>query len=141
MVTTETSGSLRSYAKHRSVSPAAVSKAVKAGRLRDSVRSVNGKLVIDFSVADQEWPANRSRLQVEHQKPDTPRTKIPVVEPWQIGVFTTHGLAVFGVTDHESLEYVTPMTAATARLLADKLLKVAAALDAGQSVYDMKLTG
>ena len=51
--------SLRDYAKLRGVSVEAVSKAIKAGRLKKSVTYVNGKPKIsDPSIADKEWQAN-----------------------------------------------------------------------------------
>lgn len=51
---------LTAYAKRRGVSPMAVSKAVKAGRLRASVgRDGAGRPTIaDPAVADREWAAN-----------------------------------------------------------------------------------
>ncbi len=45
--------SYREYAKHRGVSPEAVSKAVKTGRI-----SASSKGKIDPAIADQEWEAN-----------------------------------------------------------------------------------
>jgi phage terminase Nu1 subunit (DNA packaging protein) len=51
--------SLRAYARHRRCSPEAVSKAVKAGRLRESVTQVNGRPAIaSTDLADEEWERN-----------------------------------------------------------------------------------
>lgn len=51
--------SLRAYAKRRSVSAEAVSKAVADGRLRDSVVRVAGApKIADPELADREWEAN-----------------------------------------------------------------------------------
>lgn len=52
--------SLRAYAKHRGVTPMAVSIAIKAGRLVKCVtRVANGDPKInDAALADQEWDAN-----------------------------------------------------------------------------------
>lgn len=51
--------SLREYARLRGVSAEAVSKAVTAGRLRESVVQVGGKPKIgDVELADREWGAN-----------------------------------------------------------------------------------
>lgn len=50
--------SLRAYARHRGVSPEAVSKAVQVGRLRASVTRVRGAPKIrDAELADREWAA------------------------------------------------------------------------------------
>lgn len=51
--------SLRAYAKRRGVSAEAVSKAITAGRLKESVVRVGGAPKIsDPDLADQEWGAN-----------------------------------------------------------------------------------
>lgn len=57
------SGSLASYARRRGVSTAAVSKAVKRGRLRKSVshRPTGEPFVADFEMADREWVENASK--------------------------------------------------------------------------------
>lgn len=49
--------SMRQYAKHRGVSPEAVSKAVQKGRI-STVTTEDGKRLIDPEKADQEWAAN-----------------------------------------------------------------------------------
>lgn len=50
--------SLRAYARRRGVSPEAVSKAVAAGRLRESIVRVRGAPKIrDAELADREWAA------------------------------------------------------------------------------------
>lgn len=48
--------SFRQYAKHRGVSPEAVSKAVESGRI--STVNQDGKRLIDPARADEEWAAN-----------------------------------------------------------------------------------
>lgn len=49
---------VRAYARQRGVSPEAVSKAIKAGRLAESVTyDAKGNPKIDPTVADQEWGA------------------------------------------------------------------------------------
>lgn len=51
--------SLRAYARHRGVSPEAVSKAVKGGRIKEAVVFVRGAPKIsDVEIADREWEAN-----------------------------------------------------------------------------------
>jgi hypothetical protein len=51
--------SLRAYAERRNVSVQAVSKAVAAGRLRESVVQVDGQpKIADPEIADREWEAN-----------------------------------------------------------------------------------
>lgn len=51
--------SLRAYARHRGVSPEAVSKAVKEDRLVESVVMVDGKpKIFDLELADLEWKSN-----------------------------------------------------------------------------------
>jgi len=58
------SGSQADYARHRSgkglpgSSRMSVSNAVKNGRIKESVSVVDGKQVIDFALADQEWERN-----------------------------------------------------------------------------------
>lgn len=72
--------SLRAYAKRRGVSAEAVSKAITAGRLRDSVMMVDGAPKIgDVELADREWEANtRPRI-------DQPRPALaPAEEPTEI---------------------------------------------------------
>lgn len=56
--------SLSAYARHRKVTPAAVTKAINTGRLKDSVVLVEGRRKIgDFSLADAEWAAqSRPRI-------------------------------------------------------------------------------
>lgn len=49
--------SFRGYAKHRGVSPEAVSKAVESGRIT-TVTDENGKRLIDPEKADLEWARN-----------------------------------------------------------------------------------
>jgi hypothetical protein len=51
--------SLRAYAKLRGVSVEAVSKAIKAGRLRECVKFVDGvPKIADCELANREWDAN-----------------------------------------------------------------------------------
>lgn len=51
--------SLRAYARRRGVSAPAVSKAIKTGRLRESVTHAGGKVAIaDPELADLEWEMN-----------------------------------------------------------------------------------
>ena len=49
------------YAKHRGVSPAAVTKAVKAGRVTPERDSRSSRLVIDSEKADLEWESNTDK--------------------------------------------------------------------------------
>ena len=75
--------SLRDYAKHRGVSAAAVSKAVKNGRLQNSVlRDKLGQPKIsDPAAADAEWERNtRPDLELP-PSPPPPKTKKPAQEP------------------------------------------------------------
>lgn len=48
------------YARHRGCSPAAVSKAIESGRLKHSLREVNGGkvVIVSAAMADLEWDAN-----------------------------------------------------------------------------------
>lgn len=48
-------GSAGAYAKYRAVSRATVSKAIKVGRLSESVGKVGNRYLIDFELADKEW--------------------------------------------------------------------------------------
>lgn len=52
--------SFRQYAKHRGVSPEAVSKAVESGRI--STINQDGKRLIDPERADAEWAANTQSM-------------------------------------------------------------------------------
>lgn len=63
--------SMRGYAKRRGVSVEAVSKAVAAGRLRESIVSVGGvPKIADVELADREWEANtRQRVDGPRQPP------------------------------------------------------------------------
>jgi len=54
--------SMRQYAAHRGVSPEAVSKAVKRGRI--STQVVNGKRLIDPRIADSEWARTKDESKV-----------------------------------------------------------------------------
>lgn len=58
--------SMRAYARYRGVSPEAVSKAVKLGRI-STVLDERGKRVIDPAVADTEWLENSA-----HHKRQSP---------------------------------------------------------------------
>lgn len=61
--------SLRSYAKRRGVSVEAVSKAITAGRLRESVVTVDGKpKIANAELADREWEAN-TRPRIDQRTP------------------------------------------------------------------------
>lgn len=63
--------SLRTYAKRRGVSAESVSKAITAGRLRESVIFVGGKpKIADAELADREWTAN-TRPRVDRPAPAT----------------------------------------------------------------------
>src|SRR5262245_29320076 len=72
--------SLRAYAEQRGVSPEAVSKAVAAHRLRDSVVTVDGEpKIADPELADREWEAN-TRPRADRPvaaAPDAPRQPAP----------------------------------------------------------------
>lgn len=63
--------SMRQYAKHRGVSPEAVSKAVKTGRISTVSGEKPGQRLINPEVADREWDANTDagRQRKEAQKP------------------------------------------------------------------------
>jgi phage terminase Nu1 subunit (DNA packaging protein) len=54
--------SLSAYARHRGVTPPAVTLAIQRGLLRDAVRvDDKGRKRIDVAAADAEWPMNTSR--------------------------------------------------------------------------------
>ena len=61
-------GGVLAYAKHRGVSHASIQRAAARGRI--PVTRHNGRIVIDFEVADRAWEANRA-------KPAPPATKTP----------------------------------------------------------------
>lgn len=67
--------SLSAYARQRGVSVEAVSKAVAAGRLRESVVIVDGRpKIADVALADQEWEAN-TRPRIDHPRAARRRTR------------------------------------------------------------------
>ena len=76
--------SLRAYAEQRGVSPEAVSKAIAAGRLRESVVTVEGEPKIrDPRLADSEWEANtrpRADRPVAPAAPAAPVARQPAGE-------------------------------------------------------------
>lgn len=74
--------SLRAYARHRGVSVEAVSKAVMAGRLKESVVVIRGKpKIANIEVADREWGAN-TRPRVDQPQPQTAEeTAVSIVAP------------------------------------------------------------
>ena len=67
---------MRQYAKHRGVSPEAVSKAVKTGRL-STVTDEKGNRKIDPVVADREWFSNRDESYIRN----TPMTNEELAPP------------------------------------------------------------
>jgi hypothetical protein len=79
--------SLRAYAERRGVSTVAVSKAITAGRLRDSVVTIDGQPKIsDAELADREWQAN-TRMRVEQPPPhqhERPAVDEPAVTPTDV---------------------------------------------------------
>ena len=69
----EKTQSLRGYAKRRGVSPEAVSKAVKTGRLVNSVAWIDGVPKIgDPDLADREWEENTRSSEGNEPDPNTP---------------------------------------------------------------------
>ena len=61
--------SLRAYARRRGVSAESVSKAIEAGRLRETVVIVGGQpKIADAEIADREWAAN-TRPRVDRPAP------------------------------------------------------------------------
>lgn len=46
------------YAKHRGVTPAAVTTAIKSGRIASAVVTQNGKQLVDLEKADELWQRN-----------------------------------------------------------------------------------
>jgi len=57
--------SLSDYARHRKVTPAAVSRAVKEGRISVEVDAETGKKRVDSDAADVEWSQNTDRAKQE----------------------------------------------------------------------------
>lgn len=60
---------IRAYARHRSVTPAAVRKAIKSGR----ITAVDGK--IDPAAADQDWAANTDESKPRNSVSGNPGTR------------------------------------------------------------------
>ncbi len=61
---------VREYARHRGVSHAAVSKAIKVGRLDKAVKKGKRGPAIDAEVADLEWAANTDPAQQRVHEPE-----------------------------------------------------------------------
>ena len=79
---------VRDYAKHRGVSPAAVSKAIKAGRLKEAItRDSRGHpKIMDLEAADAEWERNtQQRSEAHAPSPKATTTRAPV-QPLPPGV-------------------------------------------------------
>ena len=72
-------GTQKDYAKHRGVTQASVSKAIKAGRLSLSLIPHGKRFLIDFETADVEWAANSgvSENPAFGQSPLSPETIEP----------------------------------------------------------------
>lgn len=60
--------SFSAYAKHRGVSPAAVTKAVQAGRITPERDPRTGRQVLDSATADLQWAANTDSAKQEGSK-------------------------------------------------------------------------
>lgn len=85
-MTKKTLLSFTAYAKRRGVSKAAVSKAIKDGRISVTVDPKTGGRFIDPAVADQEWKANtvggqKSAAGVNGQNPEPNASTPPVDAP------------------------------------------------------------
>jgi hypothetical protein len=132
--------SFAEYAKQRGCSRNAVSKAVKAGRLRDAVQRVDGvPRIIDVELADREWAANtdptrqlstttaaraaaarhrRRHLVVEHVVPVAPDHMEVSIEDGYLVVCVDSPLG-----DDDLSDYTFPLDVAGARWLASELAK------------------
>jgi hypothetical protein len=102
-----TSGSisLADYARHRRISPPAVTKAVKRGQLRASVELVNGQPKIrDIAQADQEWASNVRPRPAAHQpvKGAAPRSMRPA-QRWGVVRIASGNVAVVLFNDAEAV--------------------------------------
>jgi len=124
---------LRQYAKHRGCSPAAVSKAVRDQRLVESVAVQNGRpRILSFLKADEEWRHNTdsTKAPARVREDASSGAGIPVFPADRFTVFTHRSLVIFGALKGADLDLdrdnAWPMSAATARELAAKLLEAAA---------------
>ena len=138
--TSETTGGIRAFARHKGVSHSVVSKAITTGRLARSVSTVGGRTVIDFALADEEWDQNRTRVPMLRKLLTREEEDRRVMEgdvtdlevPYDsIGVFWTGNSVVVGVLKpsgdrpDQDDSYVTCMSRDTAHLLAMRLLQMA----------------
>jgi hypothetical protein len=73
--------SMRAYAKHRGVSPEAVSKAVKKGRLTKAVVGEGADRKIDSDVADREWAENSDPTKFRNSGAENRQAAAPEAEP------------------------------------------------------------
>lgn len=73
------------YARHRGVTPAAVTKAVATGRISTEVDPRSGRRVIDSDRADREWDENTDRAKQEgsaaHLKRPSPAAPTSEIQP------------------------------------------------------------
>jgi hypothetical protein len=116
-------GGVRAYARHRGVQHAAVQKRIARGHLVDSIARVNGRVVIDFRKADEEWARNTSRVRA------SPAAQVPLVDSGQLSVLVVGGLIALAYDadardDSESWRLF-DMTRATAIELGERLLAIA----------------
>jgi hypothetical protein len=136
--------SFAEYARYRGVSRAAVSKALSRGRIKNAVRVVDGRQLVDVGLADQEWAANTGRPRLPATEPSPgPR------EAWRYAVVRTREYVVIqeiassavhsvkapdsfidsahSATSLDAEEITDVMTPETARRLAALLIEKAAA--------------
>jgi len=70
--------SVRAYARHRGVSQAAVQKAIRKGRLSESIGEKGGHpVIVDVELADREWESRRARPQSEGRRPTLVPPPVP----------------------------------------------------------------
>jgi len=138
--TSEDSGpiSLTAYARHLGVSVVSISKGIKRGRISAAaVVYVGGQPKIrDVRQADSDWVMNVRRPRLT--RPPFPPGKIRVRDTDLLSVFTEKDMGVSSTgiivlscsePDADTFEWICPLTAAGARVVAEGLLAAASRVD------------
>src|SRR4051812_9101021 len=123
------------YARHQHVSAAAVSKAIKAERLKKSIVWIKGIAYIrTIAAADREWAANTDLTRAAAREPrirravaSSTQNEFPdQVDADRLSVFVRLREVVLALSSHgvpNDRTLIVPMTKDVARLLGERLLE------------------
>ena len=117
-------GGIRAYSRHRGCRHEAVRRAIATGRLRRSVSSTDGKVQIDFAVADREWTENAGRI----TKPiaTSPDAAVPLEElsVFLLGEYVVLAHAPDADADLDDITNFIPMSRHSAACVGLRLLEL-----------------